>query len=128
MKILRPIGAIVTWIIVTYIVSFIVTKCLYWLVGAFNTSTTFGSIIFLIITMPVVASINWWICLMIGTLFLQTKTQALVVLLVCSTAQIMSLLSNLTNITSWVITLSTIVAFGIVYFGKIKETDNGESN
>jgi hypothetical protein len=125
MKILRPIGAIVAWAIISSIVGYVVSLALNWISGAFNISTTFGSVVFLIVTMPIVASINWWLCLMIGLWFVQTKKQALIVLIVCGLWQILTLLSSLKSITMWVVTATTLFAFSIIYIGKLGEENNG---
>lgn len=127
MKILRPIGAIVAWVILSSIVGYVVTLALNWISGAFNISTTFGSIVFLIITMPTVATINWWLCILIGSWFIQTKKQALIVLIVCGLWQILTLLFNLKNITMWVVTATTLFAFAMFYIGKLGEENYGKS-
>lgn len=127
MKILRPIGAIVVWVILSSIIGYIVTLGLDWLTGAFNVNTTFGSIVFLIITMPIVATINWWLCLLIGLWFIQTKKQALIVLITCGLWQILTLLFSLKNITMWVVTATTLFAFAMIYVGKSGEENNGNS-
>ena len=127
MKILRPIGAIVAWAVLSSIIGYLVSLVLSWLSNAFNVSTTFGSVVFFVITMPLVATINFWICLIVGTWFIQTKNQALAVLIVCGLWQVLTLFLNLRSITTWVVTITTLFTFTILYMGKLGDENNGNS-
>lgn len=128
MKVLKTIGGIVVWVIVSTILSILGSKVLNWLAGAFHTESTFGSIVFLIITMPIVFSIVYYACLMIGVYFADGKTPALIILLVCGVWQILTLLYSLTSITTWVVSIATVLGFLFVYLGKLGESkDNGNS-
>ena len=128
MKVLKAIGGIIVWVIVTSIIAIITTRILQWLTGAFNTSTTLGSIMFLIITMPVVFSVAFYVCVMIGAFFASDKLSALTLLIVCSGWQILTLLMNLKSITLWVVTIATLLAFLFVFLGHLGESkENGES-
>ena len=121
MKVLKTIGGIVSWLIVTSLLALFGTRILGWIAGAFNTETTFGSIIFLIITMPVVFGIVFYACLMIGMYFAEDNKSALIILIVCGLWQILTLCLSLTSITTWVVTIATLIGFIIVYIGKLRE-------
>jgi hypothetical protein len=121
MKVLKVIAGIVVWVLFASIIAYFATQFLHWLSGAFNIQTTFGSIVFLILTMPEVFCINMWLCLGIGEYFSSSKGTALALLVTCGTWQVATLLYNLHSITTWVVTISTIFAFLLVYLGKEKE-------
>lgn len=118
MKIIKTIGGIIVWLIVASIAAIISSNILSWLSNAFKTDTTLGSIIFIIITMPVIFSISLWICMLIGYYFSTGKISSLVLLIVCGLMQVLTLLMNITSITTWVVTVATLIGFGFVYFGK----------
>ena len=122
MKILRPIGAIVCWAIAYTVIAFLGSKGIQILRSVINTETTFGFILLLAIALPVIAGINFYICLAISVYLLETKTQALITLLVCGLWVILLFFYSPTNIINWALTASTIFAFLIVYLGKLGES------
>lgn len=133
MKILKTIGAIVLWIILSSIAAIIVTKVLAWLSNAFNINTTFGSVIFLILTMPEVMTISFWIVLYIGLILLDLKWQAIIYSIFVGFCQISSVILNPTNITMWCTTIASIVALIMVILNTIgkqipvEDQENGNS-
>ena len=128
MKVLRPIAAIICWVVAYGIIGLLASKGIQILTGVINTETTLGFILLLIIALPIIAGANFYVCLMIGVYFLQTKTQALVTLLVCGLWVILLFFQQPSNIIVWALAASTIFVFLIVYLGKLGESkENGNS-
>ncbi len=131
MKILKTIGGIVVWLIAASVVATIATKILNWLAMAFKIDTAFGFVIFLLLTMPEVFCIMFWICMFIGYFFITGKKSAIVTLIVCSLLQGVTLFAGPSSITTWVATAATIIGFGVVcstYFGNSnveRDVNNG---
>lgn len=128
MKVLRTIGAIICWVIIYTIVSFIASKVMRFLAGIIDTSTTIGSLILLAITLPTIAGVNFYLCLYTGIGLLQTKKQALITLLVCGVWVVLLLFYSPTNVITWALAASTIFALLLIYLGKLgEEKENGNS-
>lgn len=82
---------IVAWYIAISIESFIIGFVLSWLSGAFNISTTFGLIVFYVITLPVVCSFIYYTCIFIGASIPRTKKQATTAGIICTLWQVLGL-------------------------------------
>ena len=122
MKILKTVAGFIVWLFASSILSYVVTLLLNWLSKAFNINTTFGSVVFLVLTMPEVATLVFWLCFAIGAYFTSSKGTALALLVICGIWQVLTLLFSLTSVTTWVVTLATIFSFILVYVGKLKDS------
>lgn len=124
---LRVIGTIIAWIILGSIVAIVGNFILKWFASAFNTDSTLGSILFIVIAMPVVAGVNFWLCLILGLTILKKKGEVIPVLIFVVLSYALSLLSNLSNITNWVSAVASIFAFVVILLGINKDAQT-ESN
>ncbi len=122
MKVLRPIAAIICWISAYTIIGFLGSKGMTLLSRVIDTQSTFGFILFLAISLPIIASVNFYACLMSGLFFIQTKTQALVVLLVCGIWEVLLFAFNPGNVVNWALGASTILTYLMLFLGKLGES------